>query len=48
MVPVPLLRNAMKLAEDHGQTLDAFITDALNAKVAELNSADSEAFVGTE
>ena len=32
MVLVPLLRNAMKLAEDHGQTLDAFITDALNER----------------
>ncbi|HEV2100510.1 MAG TPA: tyrosine-type recombinase/integrase [Stellaceae bacterium] len=47
MVPVPLLRKATKLAEYHGQTLDAFITDALHAKVAELNS-DSEALVGTE
>jgi hypothetical protein len=48
MVPVSLLSKAMKLAEYHGQTLDAFITDALNAKVAELNSADSEALVGVE
>jgi hypothetical protein len=38
----------MKLAEYRGQTLDAFITEALNAKVAQLNSADSEALVGAE
>jgi hypothetical protein len=48
MVPVSLLSKAMKLAEYHGQTLDAFITDALRAKVAELNSVDSEALVGAE
>ena len=48
MVPVSLLSKAMKLADYHGQTLDAFITDALNARVANLNSADSEAVVSAE
>jgi integrase len=48
MVPVSLLSKAMKLAEYHGQTLDTFITDALHAKVAKLNSANSEALVGAE
>jgi hypothetical protein len=48
MVPVSLLSKAMKLADYHGQTLDAFITDALNARVANLNSADSEAVISAE
>ena len=38
MLPGSLLIMAMKLAEHHGQTLDAFITDALSARVAELGS----------
>jgi integrase len=47
-VPVSLLGEAIRLAEQHGQTLDAFITDALRVRVATLNSTDSEAAINVE
>jgi hypothetical protein len=43
MVPVALLSKAMKLAEDQDQTLDAFITEALNARVEAMSSPNSKA-----